>query len=70
MLIICLFVHIQDCVVRYQTRRALARLTAQQMTDIGMTKEHQRAELLQASVFGFVRDLMNRKKKEERALAP
>lgn len=63
MLIVSLFVHIQDCVERYQTRKALARLTTQQMSDIGMTKDRQRAELLQASVYGFVRDLTNRMKK-------
>ncbi|MEO9273371.1 hypothetical protein ABFY09_00820 [Marinomonas sp. 5E14-1] len=63
MLIISFFVHIQHCVVRYKTRKALVTLTATQMTDIGMTQERQQAELSQASVKGFTRDLINRIKK-------
>ncbi|MFT2097743.1 hypothetical protein [Marinomonas sp. GJ51-6] len=63
MLIISLFVHIQHCVVRYKTRKALVSLTAAQMTDIGMTQERQQTELSQASVKGFTRDLIDRIKK-------
>lgn len=67
MLIISLFVHIQYCVVRYKTRKALVSLTSTQLSDIGMTQERQQAELSQASVKGFTRDLIERIK-EGRAL--
>ncbi|MBD5770118.1 hypothetical protein [Marinomonas colpomeniae] len=65
MLIVSLFIHIQYCVGRYKTRKALVLLTTQQMLDIGMTKDRQRAELLQASLYGFFRDLTNKMKKSE-----
>ena len=65
MLIVSLFVHIQYCVGRYKTRKALALLTTQQMSDIGMTKDHQRVEVQQASLCGFLRDLTNKMKRDE-----
>lgn len=63
MLIISLFVHIQSCVQRYKSRKALALLSAQQMSDIGMTTDQQQTELDQASIYGFTRDLINHIKK-------
>lgn len=63
MLIISLFVHIQHCVMRYKTRKALTQLTTQQMSDIGITKDRQLAESRQASVYGFSQDLINRLKR-------
>jgi len=68
MLIVSLFVHIQHCAERYKTRKALAQLTAQQMLDIGMTKDRQQSELQQASVKGFTRDLIDRIKKSRALL--
>lgn len=68
MLVISLLVHIQHCVERYQTRKALALLTRAQMSDIGLTQERQKAELSQASVRGFTRDLMDRIKKDKASL--
>jgi uncharacterized protein YjiS (DUF1127 family) len=58
MLIVSLFVCIQQSVERFQTRKKLASLTAQQMSDIGMTKERHQAELSQATIVGFVRDVV------------
>ena len=43
MLIVSLFVHIQHCAERYKTRKALAQLTTQQLSDIGMTKDRLQA---------------------------
>ncbi|AWY00192.1 hypothetical protein A8139_09430 [Marinomonas primoryensis] len=68
MLIVSLFVHFQDCVTRYQTRKGLASLTAQQLMDIGMTKERQQAELSQASFKGILCDMMVKVKKRGRML--
>ncbi|QUX95023.1 hypothetical protein C0J08_06160 [Marinomonas sp. CT5] len=58
MLIISLLVGLQQSVTRFATRRALAKLTPQQMLDIGMTEERRREELSQANLFGWARDLM------------
>ncbi|ETI62589.1 hypothetical protein [Marinomonas profundimaris] len=68
MLIVSLFVHVQYCVTRYQTRKGLATLTSQQMMDIGMTKERQKMEMSQASLKGFLNDLMAKVKKRGRML--
>lgn len=58
MLVVSLFVCIQQSIERFQTRKKLASLTPQQMTDIGMTKERHQAELSQATIFGFMRDVL------------
>ncbi len=52
-----LFVSIQHSSVRFKTRKKLAFLTAQQMWDLGLTKEQQQAELSQATMAGFMSDL-------------
>lgn len=58
MLVVSLFVCIQQSIERFQTRKKLASLTPQQMIDIGMTKERHQAELSQATIVGFMRDVM------------
>ncbi|ETX11399.1 hypothetical protein MUS1_10870 [Marinomonas ushuaiensis DSM 15871] len=68
MLVISLFVHIQHCVQRYQSRKALALLSAQQMCDIGITDDEKQTEIAHASVLGFVRDLLRQVKKGMKAL--
>jgi len=68
MLVVSVLVHFQYCVKRYQTRKKLASLSAQQMADIGMTKERQQSELSQASFNGFMRDFMVKVKKRGRVL--
>lgn len=59
MLVVSLFVCIQQSVERFKTRRKLMRLTPQQMTDIGMTKERQQAEVSQATLLGLLRDVLS-----------
>lgn len=49
--------HIQHCVERYRSRKALAWLSAHQMSDIGMTHNQKITEMSQASLLGFARDL-------------
>jgi uncharacterized protein YjiS (DUF1127 family) len=68
MLVISLFVHIQHCVERYKTRKALSLLTTTQISDIGMTQERQQAELSQATIVGFTRDLKDSIKKNRSSL--
>jgi uncharacterized protein YjiS (DUF1127 family) len=58
MLVVSLFVCIQQSVERFQTRKKLASLTAQQMSDIGLTKELKEVELAQATMIGFARDVV------------
>ncbi|QUX91209.1 hypothetical protein CYL31_07180 [Marinomonas sp. A3A] len=58
MLVVSLFVSIQQSVERFQTRKKLASLTAQQMKDIGMTKERYQTELSRATMVGLVRDVL------------
>ncbi|MGO2511847.1 hypothetical protein [Marinomonas polaris] len=58
MLVVSLFVCIQQSIERFQTRKKLAFLTPQQMIDIGMTKERHQAELSQATIVGLMRDVM------------
>ncbi|WP_133010228.1 DUF1127 domain-containing protein [Marinomonas flavescens] len=58
MLIISLLTHIQHCIERYQTRKALDKLSEQQMQDIGLSHEKRQAELSQASFIGVVSDLL------------
>jgi uncharacterized protein YjiS (DUF1127 family) len=58
MLVVSLFVSIQQSVERFQTRKKLASLTAQQMKDIGMTKERYQTELSRATMVGVVRDVL------------
>ncbi|RBP85595.1 hypothetical protein EBI01_02775 [Marinomonas rhizomae] len=58
MLVVSLFVCIQKGVERFQTRKKLASITIQQMSDIGMTKELKDAELAQATLIGFIRDVL------------
>jgi uncharacterized protein YjiS (DUF1127 family) len=58
MLVVSLFVCIQQGIERFQTRKKLASLTPQQMIDIGMTKERHQAELSQATIVGLVRDVL------------
>jgi len=57
MLVISLLACTQQGIERFQTRRKLARLTPLQLRDIGMTKEHQQAEVAQATLSGLLRDL-------------
>lgn len=57
MLFISLFAHIQRCAERYQTRRSLRQLTAQQMQDMGLSEEIRQYELSQANLTGFLHDL-------------
>ena len=57
MLVISLLVCTQQSIERFQTRRKLAGLTPLQLRDIGMTKEHQQAEVAQATLSGLLRDL-------------
>ena len=52
-----LFVSIQRSSVRFKTRKKLAFLPAQQLWDLGLTKEQQQAELLQQTMSGFMSDL-------------
>ena len=58
MLVVSLFVCIQQSIERFKTRKKLASITALQMMDIGMTKERQQVELSQATLIGFVEDLL------------
>ncbi|SHE35260.1 hypothetical protein SAMN02745753_00113 [Marinomonas polaris DSM 16579] len=58
MLVVSLFVCIQQSIERFQTRKKLASLTSQQMIDIGMTKERHQAELSQATIVGLMRDVI------------
>ncbi|NLQ16883.1 DUF1127 domain-containing protein [Marinomonas sp. M1K-6] len=58
MLVVSLMVCLQHSAMRFKTRKKLASLSAQQLADIGMTKERQKMELAQASVKGFVVDLL------------
>ncbi|WP_369920828.1 hypothetical protein AB8E32_00635 [Marinomonas polaris] len=58
MLVVSLFVCIQQSIERFQTRKKLASLTPQQMIDIGMTKERHQAELSQATIVGLMRDVI------------
>lgn len=63
MLIISLLSHLQHCIKRYQTRKALASVSTQQMEDIGLSHEKCQAELSKASIIGFVSDLTRTKEK-------
>lgn len=58
MLVVGVFACIQKSVERFKTRRKLASITAQQMSDIGMTTEIKDMELAQASMMGFLRDVL------------
>lgn len=58
MLIVSLFVCIQQSVERFQTRKKLAKLTTEQLNDIGMTKERQQVEVSQATVLKLMRDVV------------
>lgn len=58
MLVVSLFSCLQQSIERFQTHKKLASLTPQQMIDIGMTKERHQAELSQATIVGFMRDVM------------
>ncbi|GAB3484876.1 DUF1127 domain-containing protein [Marinomonas epiphytica] len=44
MMIIALLAHIQNCFVDCRTRRQLARLSAQHLKDVGLSKEQQAVE--------------------------
>lgn len=68
MLVVSVLVAIQQSALRFKTRKKLASLSAQQMTDMGMTKERQRAELSQATVIGFMNDLRTLIKNKGRML--
>ncbi|REG86828.1 hypothetical protein [Marinomonas pollencensis] len=65
MLIISLLTHVQYCIVRYQTRKALATVSAAQMQDMGLSHEACQAELSKASIMGFVSNLTHTKRKGE-----
>ncbi|MGO2355923.1 MAG: DUF1127 domain-containing protein [Marinomonas foliarum] len=67
MLIVSLFVCIQQSVERFQTRKTLAKLTAEQLNDIGMTKERQQVEVSQATVLKLLRDIVLLMKSNRRA---
>ncbi|MCW4627780.1 MULTISPECIES: hypothetical protein [Marinomonas] len=58
MFVVSVLVCIQQSALRFKTRKKLASITALQMMDIGMTKERQQAELSQATLIGFVGDLL------------
>ena len=68
MLVISLFVCIQQSGERFQTRRKLARLTIQQLNDIGMTKERQHEEISRATIKGLWRDVVLLMKQKGRTL--
>ncbi|BFM51250.1 hypothetical protein [Marinomonas sp. THO17] len=61
MLVIGLFAHLQACVLRFQTRKALKTLTAEQCMDIGVTPEERVMEANKASVRGFLQGLFHYK---------
>ena len=65
MLIISLLSHLQHCIKRYQTRKALASVSTQQMEDMGLSYEKCQAELSKAGIIGFVSDLTRTKEKGE-----
>lgn len=58
MLVVGVFACIQKSVERFKTRRKLASITAQQMSDIGMTAEIKEMELAKAGIMGFLRDVL------------
>ncbi len=62
MLAIGLFAHLQACVLRFQTRKALKTMTVEQCTDIGVKPEEQRLEAKKASIKGFLQDVFQYKK--------
>jgi hypothetical protein len=68
MLVVSVLVCIQQSALRFKTRKKLASITALQMKDIGMTKERQQAELSQATLIGFVGDLLTFIKNKGRIL--
>ncbi|AEF55375.1 hypothetical protein [Marinomonas posidonica] len=57
MLVIGFLAHLQACVLRFKTRKALKTMTREQGIDIGVTPEEQRLEANKASVKGFLQDL-------------
>ena len=67
MLIVSLFVCIQQSIERFQTRKKLAKLSAEQLNDIGMTKERQQIEVSQATFLQLLRDVVLRVKNARRA---
>ncbi|UTW00741.1 hypothetical protein KDW99_06335 [Marinomonas rhizomae] len=58
MLVVGVFACIQKSVERFKTRRKLASITAQQISDIGMTAEIKEMELAKAGIMGFLRDVL------------
>lgn len=68
MFVVSVLVCIQQSTLRFKTRKKLASITALQMKDIGMTKERQQAELSQATLIGFVGDLLTFIKNKGRIL--
>ncbi|WP_417528011.1 hypothetical protein [Marinomonas shanghaiensis] len=68
MFVVSVLVCIQQSALRFKTRQKLASITALQMKDIGMTKERQQAELSQATLIGFVGDLLTFIKNKGRIL--
>lgn len=66
MLIVSLFVCIQQSVERFQTRKKLVKLTAEQLNDIGMTEEHQQEEVSQATILQLLRDVVLQMKDKRR----
>lgn len=68
MFVVSVLVCIQQSTLRFKTRQKLASITALQMKDIGMTKERQQAELSQATLIGFVGDLLTFIKNKGRIL--
>ncbi|MCV2402557.1 DUF1127 domain-containing protein [Marinomonas sp. C2222] len=63
MLIISLFVHIQQCVVRFRSRKRLARLTTHELSDVGISSECRNKEVAQATLYGFTQDVLSKVKK-------
>ena len=68
MFVVSVLVCIQQSALRFKTRKKLASITALQMKDIGMTNERQQAELSQATLIGFVGDLLTFIKNKGRIL--
>ncbi|MBJ7537414.1 DUF1127 domain-containing protein [Marinomonas transparens] len=64
MLVISLLAHIQFCMERYQTRKALAKLTATQLKDVGINEELRTAEIAKASLGGVYQDLYRTRERE------
>ncbi len=67
MLIIGLFTHVHCALARYKSRKALSSISTQQLFDIGMTHDEKQAQLTQASVLGFMRDVLRSIQKKRRA---